>query len=147
MGPYFYLEDGVWARWLFLGPGVQNTEWNPLAGRLPQLVAYLAGSWASCSSSCSICSCNSLGLSRTWQIGQIGAWLSNNAAAFFLPGEGRRRDRQISWACLWTYRNPVSQSSNASVLLPPRAYWPREGLSPRVSEPMTIHSSLWLQGP
>lgn len=71
------------------------------------------GSWASCSNSCSICSCNSLGLSRTWQMGQIGAWLSNNAAAFFLPGEGRRTDRNISWAGLWReiqYPNPSTQA-------------------------------------
>lgn len=81
-----------------LGPGGQNLGGGLWQAGFPA-GAYLEGSWASCSSSCSICSCSSLGRSRTWQMGQIGAWLSNNAAAFFLPGEGRR-DRHVSWASL-----------------------------------------------
>lgn len=95
------------------GTWVWNPEWNALAGRFPWQVSYLVGSWASCSSSCSICSCSSLGLSRTWQMGQIGAWLSNNAAAFFLPGEGRRTDRNISWAGLWRETQCPNPSTQA----------------------------------
>lgn len=45
-------------------------------------------SWVSFSSSCSMCSCNSPGRRRTWQMGQIGAWLSNKVA-FFLPVGGK----------------------------------------------------------
>lgn len=53
-----------------------------------QGAAYLMFSWVSFSSSCSMCSCNSPGRRRTWQMGQIGAWLSNKVA-FFLPVEGK----------------------------------------------------------
>lgn len=59
----------------------------------PQRAAYLMFSWVSFSSSCSMCSCNSPGRRRTWQIGQIGAWLSNKVA-FFLPA-GRKRGEKV----------------------------------------------------
>lgn len=69
-------------------------------------------------------------------MGQIGAWLSNSAAAFFLPGEGRRRDRHISWAIRGEKRHvPIL---HPKPLLPPRASWPGGRVSLRVSEPMNI---------
>ena len=58
-------------------------------------------------------------------MGQIGAWLSNSAAAFFLPGEGRRRDRHISWAIRGEKRHvPIL---HPKPLLSPRALSWRKG--------------------
>ena len=61
----------------------------------PQGAAYLMFSWVSFSSSCSMCSCNSPGRRRTWQMGQIGAWLSNKVA-FFLPAGRKRREKALA---------------------------------------------------
>lgn len=61
----------------------------------PQGAAYLMFSWVSFSSSCSMCSCNSPGRRRTWQMGQIGAWLSNKVA-FFLPAGRKRGEKALA---------------------------------------------------
>lgn len=61
----------------------------------PKGAAYLMFSWVSFSSSCSMCSCNSPGRRRTWQMGQIGAWLSNKVA-FFLPVGRKRRKKALA---------------------------------------------------
>lgn len=50
---------------------------------------------ASLSISVSMCSCSSPGLSSTWQIGQMGAWLSYRDI-FFLPGDNREEGQTAS---------------------------------------------------
>lgn len=70
-------------------------SWVTRDGGGPQGAAYLMFSCVSFSSSCSMCSCNSPGRRRTWQMGQIGAWLSNKVA-FFLPVRRRRREKALA---------------------------------------------------
>lgn len=54
--------------------------------------AYLRQMLASLSISVSMCSCSSPGLSSTWQMGQIGAWLSYREI-FFLPAQKKKKTR------------------------------------------------------
>lgn len=55
---------------------------------------YLRHMLASLSTSVSMCSCSSPGLSSTWQMGQIGAWLSYRDI-FFLPGDKIGRKTKV----------------------------------------------------